>query len=114
MNLLKKIKNKWKAKKEAKEEKLSPQIQKWGYEIALESYIEIMNPDLWDVIEKDGLFQLQFKSKRWYSDYSDSDKPGLFTTEEGAYKAINAIIEKAAKDFDDTVDEIIQLPDEED
>ena len=115
MNLLKKIKEKWlKNSQENQSPLLSPQIQKWGYEVALESYLELMDPELWDLEPKDGLFQITFKEKRWYTDLSDSDQPGMFTTEDLAVEAINQIIEKAAKDFDDTVDAINELPDEED
>ena len=111
MNLLRKLKNKWRKNKEQKDQKLSPEILKWGYEIALESYLEIMEPNNWGVVEKGDLFQLQFKHKRWYSDHADSNKPGLFTEETKAWEAIGKIVEKAAKDFDDTVAEIKALPD---
>ena len=111
MNLLRKLKNKWRKNQEAKDQKLSPEILKWGYEVALESYLEIMEPNNWGVREKGDKWQLVFKDKRWYSDYADTSSPGLFSNESKAWEAIGKIIEKAAKDFDDTVKEIKQLPD---
>ena len=111
MNLLAKLKNKWKRNKEQKDQKLSPEILKWGYESVLESLLEIMEPNNWGVKKKGDLFQLQFKDKRWYSDLADSKRPGLFTTELKAWEGIGKIVEKAAKDFDEVVKEIKNLPD---
>lgn len=111
MNILKKIKKRWSQNKQKKTEKLSPEVQRLAYEWTLESLLEIMEPNNWGVAEKGDLFQLRFKDEKWYSDRADSKEPGLFTEESKAWEAIGKIVEKAAKDFDDVVKAIKDMPD---
>ena len=118
MSILSKWLNKVKNKKDKK--KLAPEMEAWGLEIGMESLLDIMDPDTFKVVKKRKLYQIQkyYKNKdlweRWYTHHGDSDKAGLFTTEDNALDAISKIIEKAANDFDDLYEQLKNLEHEMD
>lgn len=124
MNLLRKLKSKWRSNKKKKlqqKSQLSPELRAWGQEILLESLKDKVNPENYDVREgEDGLFYIwenihnededgatYTEWNKRYSEHFNGEEPGSFKTFDDAIEAIKKHIETAHKQFQEVYDAFI-------